>query len=179
MRRSLVLLLSAATLIFLNISVTARSQSNPPPPNYKSSPPPCQAVTPSPVRGAARGAAGGPLSERFPGMPGAALLSGQPSVGFAVQYVEARPAVRVPVTENPRGHGGSDEKILRGGSAGMLSRRMHAAFCSTTPTGRHAAHTATRGGSTAPAASHLRSPDRARTMGRRPGAVLGPARCGG
>ena len=50
MRRSLVLLLSAATLMFLNISVTARAQSNPPPPNYKSSPPPCQAVTPSPVR---------------------------------------------------------------------------------------------------------------------------------
>jgi len=56
MRRSLVLLLSAATLIFLSISVIARAQSNPPPPNYKSSPPPCQAVTPSPVRGAARGA---------------------------------------------------------------------------------------------------------------------------
>src|SRR5215467_14704552 len=125
MRRSRVLLLSAATLTLLNISVVARAQ-------YSSkqgySLPPAKPLPLAPSGVPLEAPPGAPLSERFPGMPGAALRSGQPSVGFAVQYVEARPAVRVPVTENRGGHGGSDEKILRGGSAGMLSRRMHAAF---------------------------------------------------
>src|SRR5271169_2984015 len=39
-------------------------------------------------------------------MPGAALRSGPHSVGFAVQYVGARPAVRAPVTKVPRRTGG-------------------------------------------------------------------------
>src|SRR6516165_7004503 len=51
-----------------------------------------------------------PLSERFQGMPGAALQSVPPSVGFAVQYVEARPAARAPVTKIPRHTGGTPMK---------------------------------------------------------------------
>jgi len=94
MRRSLVLLLSAATLIFLNISVTAWAQSNPPPSNYKSSPPPCQAVTPSPVRGAARGAAGGALIGAISGNAGrgAAIGAAFGGVRSAVRRGSARSA---------------------------------------------------------------------------------------
>jgi hypothetical protein len=67
-------------------------------------------------------------------MPGAALQSGPPSVGFAVQYVEARPAVRAPVTEIRDGKGDADETIQRGDSASMLSRLMRAAVCATIAT---------------------------------------------
>jgi|SRR6516165_928880 len=51
-----------------------------------------------------------PLSERFQGMPAAALQSVPPSVGFAVQYVEARPAARAPVTKILRHTGGTPMK---------------------------------------------------------------------
>jgi hypothetical protein len=94
MRRSRVLLLSAATLIFLNISVTARAQYNPRPPNYKSSPPPCQAVTPGPLHGAARGAAGGALIGAISGNAGrgAAIGAGFGALRSAVRRGSARNA---------------------------------------------------------------------------------------
>src|SRR5262245_54848711 len=43
-------------------------------------------------------------------MPGAAPQSGPPLVGFAMRYVEARPAVRAPVIELPRYTGGTPMK---------------------------------------------------------------------
>src|SRR5271155_624562 len=52
-------------------------------------------------------------------MPGVVPRSGPHSVGFAVQYVGARPAVRVPVTEIPRRTGGIPMK--RYDVAGLLA----------------------------------------------------------
>jgi len=91
MLRSRILLLSAVTLTFLNISVAARAQ-------YSSSqgysPPPCQAVTPSPVRGAARGAAGGALIGAISGNAGrgAAIGATFGGVRSAVRRGSARSA---------------------------------------------------------------------------------------
>ena len=103
MPRSRILFLFAATLTFLNISVVARAQY---PSNQGYYPPPCQAVTPSPVRGAARGAAGGAMIGAISGNAGRGAAIGPLSVGFVVRYVAARPAVRALVTEIPRRTGG-------------------------------------------------------------------------
>ena len=91
MPRPRILFLSAATLAFLNISVAARAQ-------YSSgqgySPPPCQAVTPSPVRGAARGAAGGALIGAISGNAGRGAAIGATFGGVrnAVRRGSARSA---------------------------------------------------------------------------------------
>lgn len=63
MPRSRILLLSAATLTLLNIPGTVSIESG-------VLPSPCQAVTPSPVRGAARGAAGGAMIGAISGNAG-------------------------------------------------------------------------------------------------------------
>jgi hypothetical protein len=70
MPRLRILLLSAATLTFINIPVVAYAQYYPPPPSYGYSPPPCQVVTPGPFHGAARGAAGGALIGAISGNAG-------------------------------------------------------------------------------------------------------------
>jgi hypothetical protein len=73
------------------------------PPGYgyppPSSRPPCEAITPGPLRGAGRGAAGGALIGAISGMPGGALQSGPASALSAVQYVGVRRAVRAHVIE--------------------------------------------------------------------------------
>src|SRR3954466_15825185 len=60
-------------------------------------------------------------------MPGAAPQSGPPSVGFAMQYVEARLAARAPVTKIPRRRGGTPMKryavaILLAGCLGACAQ---------------------------------------------------------
>ena len=95
MPRVRVLLLSAATLTFLNISVVAHAQYYPPPPpGYGYSPPPCQAVTPGPFQGAARGAAGGALIGAISGNAGrgAAIGAGFGALRSAVRRGSARSA---------------------------------------------------------------------------------------
>ena len=91
MPRSRILLLSAATLTLLNISVVARAQY---PSNQGYYPPPCQAVTPSPVRGAARGAAGGAMIGAISGNAGrgAAIGAAFGGVRSAVRRGSARSA---------------------------------------------------------------------------------------
>jgi len=85
MTRLRILLLCAATLTFLNVSLPAQAQ-------YSS--PPCQAVTPSPVRGAARGAAGGALIGAISGNAGrgAAIGATFGGVRSAVRRGSARSA---------------------------------------------------------------------------------------
>ena len=89
MPRSRTLLLSAATLTFLNISLAAQAQYRP---GYY--PPPCQAVTPGPVRGAARGAAGGAMIGAISGNAGrgAAIGAAFGGVRNAVRRGSARSA---------------------------------------------------------------------------------------
>jgi hypothetical protein len=84
------LLLSAATLTFLNISVARAQYSS----SQGYSPPPCQAVTPSPLRGAARGAAGGALIGAISGNAGrgAAIGATFGGVRSAVRRGSARSA---------------------------------------------------------------------------------------
>ena len=79
-----ILLLCAATLTFINISVTAQAQYN--------ARPPCQAVTPGPLQGAARGAAGGALIGAISGNAGrgAAIGAGFGGVRNAVRRGSAR-----------------------------------------------------------------------------------------
>ena len=91
MPQSRILLLSAATLTLLNISVVARAQY---PSNQGYYPPPCQAVTPSPVRGAARGAAGGAMIGAISGNAGrgAAIGAAFGGVRSAVRRGSARSA---------------------------------------------------------------------------------------
>jgi len=64
-----------------------------------SSRPPCEAVTPGPFQGAARGGAEVLLSGRFRAMPGAVPQSGPASALSAVEYVGARPAAPAHVTD--------------------------------------------------------------------------------
>ena len=75
-----------------------------PPPGYgyppPSSPPPCSAVTPGPLQGAARGAAGG--ARRFLATLGAAPQSEPALAVSAAPYVGVRPEVRAPVTSATR-----------------------------------------------------------------------------
>ena len=89
MPRSRTLLLSAATLTFLNISLAAQAQYRP---GYY--PPPCQTVTPGPVRGAARGAAGGAMIGAISGNAGrgAAIGAAFGGVRNAVRRGSARSA---------------------------------------------------------------------------------------
>jgi hypothetical protein len=85
MPRLRILLLSAATLSFINISVVAYAQY---------SPPPCQAVTPGPFQGAGRGAAGGALIGAISGNAGrgAAIGAGFGAVRSVVRRGSARSA---------------------------------------------------------------------------------------
>jgi hypothetical protein len=88
------LLLSAATLTFINIPVIANAQYYAPPPGYGYSRPPCQAVTPGPLQGAGRGAAGGALIGAISGNAGrgAAIGAGFGAVRGAVRRGSARSA---------------------------------------------------------------------------------------
>src|SRR2546421_8766865 len=83
MLRFRVLLLSAATLTFIDISVAAYAQYYAPPPGYGR--PPCAAVTRGPLRGAGRGAAGGALIGAISGNAGrgAAIGAGVGAIGGA------------------------------------------------------------------------------------------------
>ena len=89
-----ILLLSAATLTFINISEVAHAQYYAPPPNYGYSRPPCQAVTPGPLQGAGRGAAGGALIGAISGNAGrgAAIGAGFGALRSAVRRGSARSA---------------------------------------------------------------------------------------
>jgi Glycine-zipper domain len=91
MPRPRILLLSAATLTLITISTVAFAQYYyGPPPGYGR--PPCQAVTPGPLRGAGRGAAGGALIGAISGNAGrgAAIGAGIGAVGGAVRRGAAR-----------------------------------------------------------------------------------------
>jgi hypothetical protein len=85
MPRLRILLLSAATLTFLDISAVAQAQH---------SPPPCQAVNPGPLQGAGRGAARGALIGAISGNAGrgAAIGAGVGGVRNAVRRGSARSA---------------------------------------------------------------------------------------
>jgi len=91
MLRSCTLLLTGATLTFLNISMVAHAQY---PPSQGYYPPPCQAVTPGPVRGAARGAAGGAMIGAISGNAGRGAAIGATFGGVrnAVRRGSARSA---------------------------------------------------------------------------------------
>jgi hypothetical protein len=86
MSRLRILLLCVATLTLINISVVAYAQ-------YYARPP-CQAVTPGPLQGAARGAAGGALIGAISGNAGrgAAIGAGFGGVRNAVRRGSARSA---------------------------------------------------------------------------------------
>ena len=91
-RRLRILLLCATTLTFINIPVVAYAQYYQPPPGY--SRPPCYAVTPGPLQGAGRGAAGGALIGAISGNAGrgAAIGAGVGAIGGAVRRGGARNA---------------------------------------------------------------------------------------
>ena len=93
MPRLRILLFTAATLTFTNIGVVAHAQYYQPPPGYGSRPP-CQAVTPTPLQGAARGAAGGALIGAISGNAGrgAAIGAGFGAVRNAVRRGSASSA---------------------------------------------------------------------------------------
>jgi hypothetical protein len=155
MSRLRILFLSAATRPLLSISAAAQAQYYTPPPNRGYSLPPCQAVTPGPVQGAARGAAGGALIGAISGNAGrgAAIGAAFGGVRSAVRRGPARSAgVLLKFCD---GQGEADETIRRGGAARMLSQRMRATVCSTAATIGNAAHTTTGAGSSACAAGHL------------------------
>jgi hypothetical protein len=109
MLRLSVFFLAAATLASINIaggtSAVADTQyAQYYQPGYRYSPPgyrpPCNAVTPGPLQGAGRGAAGGGrLSGRYQAMPGAARRLAPASVLSGAQFVRVRPATQVPVIE--------------------------------------------------------------------------------
>src|SRR5438552_2748806 len=92
-----ILLLSAATLAFINISEVAHAQYYAPPPNYGYSPPPCQAVTPGPLQGAGRGAAGGALIGAISGNAGRGADDDDraAAVMFYYGYLAAKAGIRV------------------------------------------------------------------------------------
>jgi hypothetical protein len=92
MPRFRTILLSAATLIIIDISGVANAQYYLPPPGYGYAPPPCAAVTRGPFRGAARGAAGGAVIGAISGNAGrgAAIGVGVGAVGGAVRRGAAR-----------------------------------------------------------------------------------------
>jgi Glycine-zipper domain len=79
------LMLSIATLTFINISAVANAQH---------SPPPCQAVTPGPLQGAGRGAAKGALIGAISGNAGRGAAIGATFGGVrnAVRRGSARSA---------------------------------------------------------------------------------------
>ena len=90
MLRFRIVLLTAATLIFMHISMVAHAQYyGSPPPGYR---PPCQAVTPGPLQGAGRGAAGGALIGAISGNAGrgAAIGAGFGALRGAVRRGSAR-----------------------------------------------------------------------------------------
>jgi hypothetical protein len=86
MSRLRILLLSAATLTFITISAVAYAQYY--------TPPPCQAVSPGPLQGAARGAAGGALIGAISGNAGRGAAIGATFGGVrnAVRRGSARSA---------------------------------------------------------------------------------------
>jgi hypothetical protein len=94
MQRPRILLFSAAILTFINLSVGAYAQYYGPPPSYGYSRPPCQAVTPDPLQGAGRGAAGGALIGAISGNAGrgAAIGAGFGALRGAVRRGSARSA---------------------------------------------------------------------------------------
>jgi hypothetical protein len=85
MPRPFILFVSVASLTLLNLSVAAQAQY---------SPPPCQAVTPGPLQGAGRGAAGGALIGAISGNAGrgAAIGAGFGAVRSAARRGSARSA---------------------------------------------------------------------------------------
>ena len=87
-----IVFLGAATLMFISISLVAHAQSYyGPPPGYR---PPCAAVTPGPLQGAGRGAAGGALIGAISGNAGrgAAIGAGFGALRGAVRRGSARNA---------------------------------------------------------------------------------------
>jgi hypothetical protein len=108
MSRLSVLFLAAATLTGINIAAeksasayTLYAQYYPPgysspPPGYR---PPCNAVTPGPLRAREEARLEARSSGRYQAMPGAALRLAPASVLSAVQFVRVRPAAQVPVIE--------------------------------------------------------------------------------
>ncbi len=92
MPRHRILFLSAATLSFIDISGVAHAQYYAPPPGYNYGRPPCAAVTPGPLRGAGRGAAGGALVGAISGNAGrgAAIGATVGAVGGAARRGAAR-----------------------------------------------------------------------------------------
>ena len=98
MLRLSVLFLAAATLIGIGAATeksafadTLYAQYNQPPPGYR---PPCNAVTPGPLQGAGRGAAGGALIGAISGNAGrgAAIGAGFGALRSAVRQGSARSA---------------------------------------------------------------------------------------
>lgn len=112
-----ILLFSAATMTVINISIVAHAQSYGPPPGY--SRPPCQAVTPGPLQGAGRGAAGGALIGAISGNAGrgAAIGAGFGALRGAVR--RGRPAVRASVIEGHR------RWLLKVASRGLKPARLN------------------------------------------------------
>ena len=86
-----IVLLTAATLILMHISIVAHAQYyyGSPPPGYR---PPCHAVMPGPLQGAGRGAAGGALIGAISGNAGrgAAIGAGFGALRGAVRRGSAR-----------------------------------------------------------------------------------------
>jgi len=91
MLRIRIFLLSTAALTLIDISVVAYAQYYAPPPSSR---PPCQAVTPGPLQGAARGAAGGALIGAISGNAGRGAAIGATFGGVrnAVRRGSARSA---------------------------------------------------------------------------------------
>jgi hypothetical protein len=89
-----ILLFFAATVGFTNISVGTYAQYYPPSPSYGNPRPPCEAVTPGPLQGAGRGAAGGALIGAISGNAGrgAAIGAGFGALRGAVRRGSARSA---------------------------------------------------------------------------------------
>lgn len=89
-----VLLLGAACICAGPVLGAPQYAQSPPPGNYQPSRPPCQAVTPTPLRGAARGAAGGAAIGAIAGNAGkgAAIGAAVGGVGAAARRGSARSA---------------------------------------------------------------------------------------
>ena len=94
MQRIRVLMFSATTFACIDISAIAYAQYYPPRYGYGYGPPPCQAVTPGPLQGAGRGAAGGALIGAISGNAGrgAAIGAGFGALRGAVRRGSARSA---------------------------------------------------------------------------------------